>query len=154
VASRPSWRSERCHPVQPAALAGAFADGIGALDVVSRCLEIVLTLSWCQVAVAICGWEFVAEATRTDFWRAMLLVLPQILLLAIIVTQFFPVLTLRMLRLVRETCWSACCKVLICPCRSKSLQSCWFQFFAPLLFIPASGWASASAVAAQHSGAL
>ncbi|KAH7480053.1 hypothetical protein PRNP1_008081 [Phytophthora ramorum] len=55
------------------------------------------TLQLCSVpfrttmlGVAVCGWEFITEITRTDATgRTVLLILPQLGLLVIIVSQFF-----------------------------------------------------------------
>ncbi|KAG4036411.1 hypothetical protein PC123_g28019, partial [Phytophthora cactorum] len=44
-------------------------------------------------AVVACGWKFIAEMTRSnESVRALLLILPQILLLLVVVSQFFPAL--------------------------------------------------------------
>ncbi|KAF4037461.1 hypothetical protein GN244_ATG10504 [Phytophthora infestans] len=47
------------------------------------------------MAVVACGWEFIAETTRsTDVVRILLLIVPQLLLLVMVASQFLPVFKL------------------------------------------------------------
>ncbi|KAG6973417.1 hypothetical protein JG688_00003548 [Phytophthora aleatoria] len=52
-----------------------------------------MPLRTATMAVVACGWEFIVEMTRSnESVRALLLILPQILLLLVVVSQFFPAL--------------------------------------------------------------
>uniref|UniRef100_A0AAV1VBM0 Uncharacterized protein n=1 Tax=Peronospora matthiolae TaxID=2874970 RepID=A0AAV1VBM0_9STRA len=57
--------------------------------------QVLLLIPW-QMSLLACGWEFVAEVSRTgDIAGPLQLILPQLALLAVIGIQFFPAVDVR-----------------------------------------------------------